>query len=80
MLANSIAILPRFDKNQLVSFTGGIGRIRNYHLELGAWMYLVEMELGPEPETGRIGYETMILLPEIELFLSTETANERAIA
>jgi len=30
--------------------------------ESGTWTYVVEMELGPEPDMGRVGSETMILL------------------
>jgi len=28
--------------------------------ESGTWTYVVEMELGPEPDMGRVGSETMI--------------------
>lgn len=59
--------LPRYDKNQMVSFIGGIGRIINYHCEVNSWQYAVQMELGPEPDFGRIGYETTILLHESEI-------------
>ncbi|MFB2935353.1 hypothetical protein ACE1B6_08740 [Aerosakkonemataceae cyanobacterium BLCC-F154] len=59
--------LPRYAKNQMVSFMGGIGRIINYHPDSNSWRYAVEMELGPEPDFGRIGYETTILLNESEI-------------
>ena len=59
--------LPRYTKNQMVSFIGGMGRIINYHLEVNSWQYAVQMELGPEPDFGRIGYETTILLNESEI-------------
>lgn len=66
MSINSIAA-PKFGIAQVVKFIGGMGKIRNYHSEYYRWTYLVEMEMGPEPKFGRIGYETMILLPEEEL-------------
>lgn len=60
---------PKFAIEQIVIFIGGVGKIRNYHSELHSWTYLVEMEMGPEPNFGRIGCETMILLPEEDLIL-----------
>lgn len=66
MRANIIAA-PRFQKNQTVEFVGGIGKIKNYHSESGSWIYFVEMAMGPEPDFGRIGYETMILLAEPDI-------------
>lgn len=59
--------VPRYAKNQIVSFLGGMGRIVNYHPDANSWRYAVEMELGPEPDFGRIGYETTILLNESEI-------------
>jgi len=32
-----------------------------------AWTYVVEMELGPEPDMGRVGSETMIPTPEADI-------------
>ncbi|HEY9696247.1 MAG TPA: hypothetical protein V6D10_03225 [Trichocoleus sp.] len=60
--------IPRFNRNQPVRFVGGQGTIRSYHPESGSWKYLVEMEMGPEPDVGRIGYETTVLLLESDLF------------
>ncbi|MEH2311948.1 MAG: hypothetical protein V7K35_11220 [Nostoc sp.] len=54
-------------KGQIVSFIGGEGMIKNYRFESGSWEYLVEMPMGPEPEMGRVGYETMIWLPEVDI-------------
>lgn len=59
--------MPRFSPDQFVRFVGGEGKVREFHSEAGSWSYLVEMAMGPEPEMGRIGYETMILLPETDL-------------
>ncbi|MFH7027951.1 MAG: hypothetical protein ACHBN1_21770 [Heteroscytonema crispum UTEX LB 1556] len=59
--------LPRFNRNQLVSFIGGMGKILHCRPDSGTWTYAVEMEMGPLPEMGRIGAETTILLYEMEI-------------
>lgn len=59
--------LPRFSKNQFVSFIGGMGKILNCQIDSGMWAYAVEMEMGPLPEVGRVGPETTILLYETEI-------------
>jgi hypothetical protein len=51
----------------MVCFWGGMGTIRSYHLESGTWAYAVEMALGPEPDLGRVGSETTILLHEADI-------------
>lgn len=58
---------PKFSQEQRVCFSGGTGTIRNCHLESGTWAYAVEMALGPEPDLGRVGSETTILLYEADL-------------
>jgi hypothetical protein len=58
---------PKFHHKQRVRFIGGEGVVQNYESEFGGWTYLVEMALGPEPDFGRIGAETMVLLNETEL-------------
>ncbi|MEA5623120.1 hypothetical protein [Nostoc sp. UHCC 0251] len=60
---------PKFCKGQKVEFIGGLGTIIQYCLNSGYWSYLVEMEMGLEPEMGRIGYETTILLFETDIIL-----------
>ncbi len=60
--------IPRFNKEQIVGFIGGIGIVKTYQLEAGNWTYLVEMEMGPLPKMGRIGPETTIWLTEADLF------------
>ncbi|MBH8564540.1 hypothetical protein I8748_20530 [Nostoc sp. CENA67] len=67
-----VAILPRFKKEQQVSFVGGLGIIKDYLPEAGTWTYLIEMEMGLEPEMGRIGNETRVLLPETDICLSQD--------
>jgi hypothetical protein len=58
---------PKFHHMQWVSFTGGEGAVRSYKFEFGGWTYLIEMELEEEPDFGRIGAETMVLLNEADL-------------
>lgn len=69
MLVQKLAIvaLPKFQKNQQVSFIGGIGKILNCQVDASAWTYAVEMEMGPEPSMGRVGPETTIWLYETEI-------------
>lgn len=72
---------PQFRKGVNVKFMGGVGTVKNYQLEAGSWTYTVEMAMGPEPEVGRIGYETTVLLNEADLVLQTVTlAAELAIS
>jgi hypothetical protein len=52
---------------QRVQFVGGLGIIRSYKPEAQSWSYLVEMELGPEPDFGRIGAEAMVIITEADL-------------
>ncbi|MGF1938187.1 MAG: hypothetical protein RM347_028160 [Nostoc sp. ChiQUE02] len=63
---------PKFCKGQKVEFIGGLGTIIQYCPYSGNWSYLVEMEMGSEPEMGRIGYETTILLFETDIILLQE--------
>lgn len=58
---------PKFCPFQQVSFLGGMGKIVSRFTEAGKWMYAVEMPLGKEPEMGRIGSETIILMQEAEI-------------
>lgn len=58
---------PRFRTNQMVHFVGGVGKIKNSRPESATWTYAVEMEMGPEPEMGRVGFETTILLNEADI-------------
>ncbi|MBD1834453.1 MULTISPECIES: hypothetical protein [Cyanophyceae] len=59
--------VPSFRQAQQVSFVGGEGIVRSYRPEAGTWTYLVEMALGLEPDFGRVGAETMVLLNEADL-------------
>ena len=58
---------PKFCPFQQVYFLGGMGKIVSRFTEAGKWMYAIEMPLGKEPEIGRIGSETIILMQENEI-------------
>ena len=58
---------PQFHLNQRVYFVGGCGTVKHCQPYAQTWTYAVEMELGPEPEMGRIGSEATILLNESEI-------------
>jgi hypothetical protein len=60
-------LMPTFYNNQRVKFIGGVGIVRRFQYEFGSWDYLVEMEMGQEPDFGRVGAETMVILKETEL-------------
>jgi len=47
-----------------VRFIGGVGKIKSFRSESNTWAYAVEMEMGAEPDFGRIGVQTTILLHE----------------
>jgi hypothetical protein len=58
---------PKFNQNQTVRFLGGEGQVKHYQPDSHSWAYMIEMAMGPEPEIGRVGYETTILLMEADL-------------
>lgn len=59
--------VPRFHPAQRVSFVGGEGIVRSYRSSAKSWIYLIEMPLGLEPNFGRVGAETMVVLNEADL-------------
>lgn len=59
--------VPKFHHTQLVSFVGGEGVVKSYTPDAGSWAYLIEMTLGPEPNFGRVGAETTVMLNEADL-------------
>lgn len=59
--------VPKFNHNQPVRFIGGEGTVKHFRPDAGSWLYTVQMEMGPEPEMGRIGYETTVVLSETDL-------------
>lgn len=66
-MATGLLATPRFRRGQIAYFIGGKGVIKNYQPESGSWAYVIEMEMGPEPEIGRIGSETTVCLFETDL-------------
>ena len=58
---------PRFDRHQTVRFFGGTGKIKDIQRQDICWIYHVEMNQGAEPDFGRIGAETTIVLEEHDL-------------
>ena len=71
-MAATLTTVPQFRRGQTVRFLGGRGLIRSHRSENGNWFYLVDMEMGPEPAMGRIGYETTIVLSQADLTLQDE--------
>ena len=58
---------PQFDCHQTVRFFGGTGKIKNIQRQDICWIYYVEMSQGVEPDFGRLGAETTIVLEEQEI-------------
>ncbi len=58
---------PKFSKEQRVCFIGGVGAITSCRAESGTWTYTIDMDMGAEPDLGRVGSETTILLQEAEI-------------
>ena len=58
---------PQFHCHQTVHFLGGIGKIKSIQPQAMGWAYHVEMSMGAEPDFGRVGAETTIVLEEQEL-------------
>lgn len=67
LLQSRTSPAPKFKQNQQVSFLGGTGKIKTYLPDAGCWAYEIEMELGPEPDMGRVGPETTIVLYEADI-------------
>ncbi len=65
---NSKALMPpKFNKNQVVHFIGGVGIILDLQADSDTWKYSVEMEKVPECDIGRIGTETTVYLHEADI-------------
>lgn len=58
---------PKFHQQQKVGFIGGTGKVKKLQREAGIWLYTVEMNMGLEPDFGRIGAETTIVLEEQDI-------------
>jgi hypothetical protein len=55
---------PKFTSNQTVRFIGGMGKIKAIQQQDSRWVYTIEMNMGVEPDFGRVGAETTIILAE----------------
>ncbi len=64
---------PKFSQHQQVQFLGGNGIIVFCEPNAGNWLYGIEMPLVTETKMNRVGSETVILLPEIELYSVNNT-------
>lgn len=58
---------PKFNPQQKVSFLGGSGEVKQLKREADSWIYTVEMSMGLQPDFGRIGPETTIVLEEKDI-------------
>ncbi|EKU99838.1 hypothetical protein Lepto7375DRAFT_1913 [Leptolyngbya sp. PCC 7375] len=59
---------PNFCHDQRVCFIGGEGTVESYRSEADTWIYLIKMSMGPEPDFGRVGGETTVVLLESDLW------------
>jgi hypothetical protein len=66
-MITNMSRIPKFYRGQSVCFVGGEGVVQNYQREAESWAYQVEMALGLEPDCGRVGDETTVVLSETEL-------------
>ncbi len=67
LMTTNLMTKPRYAKEQIVCFVGGAGTILSCRPDSDTWIYVVEMELGPEPDMGRVGSETTVLLDEADI-------------
>ena len=67
LMTTNVLALPRFFKSQVVCFIGGVGTVKSYQPNSNTWSYAIEMDMGPEPEFGRVGSETTIFLLEADI-------------
>ncbi len=66
-MRTNIRTHPKWGNDLNVRFFGGVGKIKSFRPESNTWTYAVEMEMGAEPDFGRIGAETTILLHEDDI-------------
>ena len=52
---------PLFSRSQWVQFIGGIGEIKNFWLDSGAWIYAVEMQSDSSKGNEKEGRLTILL-------------------
>lgn len=66
-MSSNVMTIPRFSRDEIVRFAGVVGRIKSYRPNSNTWTYIVEMEMGPEPDFGRVGGETTLVLEEADI-------------
>lgn len=59
--------IPKFVSHQRVKFIGGEGVVKKLQHQSASWNYVIEMEMGIEPDFGRVGAETVVVLDEAEI-------------
>ena len=69
----NLSTTPKFSQDQQVHFLGGNGTILFCLVDGGHWLYGVKMPEGKESDIRRIGYETIVLVSETELYTVKET-------
>jgi hypothetical protein len=67
MSINCLLTKPTFAPNQTVRFIGGMGKIKSIQQQDSRWVYTIEMSMGAEPDFGRLGAETAIVLAEQDI-------------
>lgn len=77
MSSNRLSNKPKFTPHQTVGFIGGMGKIKSIQQQDRRWVYTIEMNMGAEPDFGRVGAETTIVLAEqdirwVHLFLAEQ--------
>lgn len=71
---STIAKKPLFSRTQWVKFIGGIGKIKDFWLDSGAWIYAVEMK----PDTATEAEDRLTILlhePDIQISMSSTKFN-----
>lgn len=66
-MASNLRTQQKWSRDEMVCFVGGVGIIKSYRPESNKWTYVVEMEMGPKPDCGRLGSETTIILYEHDI-------------
>ena len=61
--------IPKFGSHQRVKFIADEGVVKKLQHQSASWNYVIEieMEMGIEPDFGRVGAETVVVLDEAEI-------------
>jgi hypothetical protein len=66
-MSMNILSKPKFYHHQTVRFIGGVGKIKSMERQDSRWTYAIEMSMGEQPDFGRVGEETTIVLEEQDI-------------